>query len=81
MASGERPGFAESMRAAAAAAWGEAWEVPRNVEAEPPTPAEVMGAPGASTSTLLELFEKQATSSRREVASTQPKETVPPLAS
>ena len=30
---------------------------------------------------MLELLEKQATSSRREVASVQPKETVPPSAS
>src|SRR5262249_35710103 len=68
----------ESRRAAAAAAWGEAWEVPRKVEVPPPMPDEVMGAPGARSSTLLELFEKQATSSRLVVASVHPKVTVPP---
>src|SRR5262249_38420553 len=77
MRSGERPGFAWRSSAAAAAAWGDACDVPRNVEAPPPRPAAVIGAPGASRSTLLLLFEKQGTWSARVVASVQPKEMVP----
>ena len=36
-----------------------------------------MGAPGATTSTALELFEKHVTWSARVVPSVQPKVTVP----
>src|SRR5437667_9657326 len=56
-ASGLRPGWAESIRAATPAATGQACDVPTKVDTPPPMPAEVTGAPGASTSTLLSLFE------------------------
>src|SRR5438876_407732 len=75
--SGLRPGWAWSRRAAVAAATGQACDVPRKVERPPPIPAEVTGAPGASTSTLLSEFEKQVTRSAAVVASVQPKEMVP----
>src|SRR6266545_4577391 len=76
-ASGLRPGWAESMRAATPAATGQAWDVPTKVDTPPPMPAEVTGAPGASTSTWLSLFEKQGMRSAGVVASVHPKEMVP----
>ena len=60
-----------------AAATGQACDVPRKVDRPPPRPAEVTGAPGASTFTWLSLFEKHVTRSGAVVASVQPKVTVP----
>src|SRR3982074_2438757 len=76
-ASGLSPGGASSIRAATPAATGQACDVPTKVDTPPPMPAEVTGAPGASTSTLLSLFEKQGMGSAAVVASVHPKEMVP----
>lgn len=85
ISAGARVGAALRRSAAHPAAWGEAWLVPYMTEKVPPRPSDRMAAPGAKTSVVLLLSEKQVTLSAWVVLSMQeaggPYPTPPMLAS
>ena len=60
MSSGDKAGFFWSNKAATAAAWGEAWEVPPKVLNPPSIQEEVIIAPGARRSITEETLLKHA---------------------